>query len=135
MAKSIKVTADALSAEISAIFKEYGDETMEALSANIKEVISEALPKIKADSPKRPSAGAKYSKGWRKRTTRTGRYVLEGRIYNEKKYQLTHLLEHGHEIVTADGVHHGRTRAIPHIEPVQEWAGDEVYKRTIDWFK
>lgn len=124
-----------LGREVNRLFMEYGDEVAQMLRYEAEMVLDEALPKIKADSPKRPKAGAKYSKGWRKKLNLISRYSFDGTIYNATNYQLTHLLEHGHEIVTADGVHHGRTRAIEHILPLQEWASEEVYKRTIDWFK
>ena len=127
-----------LGTEVYRLFREYGDEVAQMLRYEAEQVLDEALPKIKAKSPKRPNMGAKYSKGWRKKLVLLSRHSFDGTIYNATNYQLTHLLEHGHEIVTPDGVHHGRVEPSPeggHILPLQEWAAEEVYKRTIDWFK
>ena len=46
-------------------------------------------------------------------------------VHNSKNYQLTHLLEDGHVVVNKHGVV-GRASAHKHIEPVRDWAQEEL---------
>lgn len=61
-----------------------------------------------------------YYKGWqikRERTAKQTKYI----VHNKTHYQLTHLLENGHRIITVNGEDTGkRTKAIKHILPVYE---------------
>lgn len=61
-----------------------------------------------------------YYKGWqikRERTAKQTKYI----VHNKTHYQLTHLLENGHRIITVNGEDTGkRTTAIKHILPVYE---------------
>lgn len=89
------------------------------LQENIDEVFEQvgdkALAEIKAKSQSAGFNDRKYSKGWTKVTTKnkvTGVYHVT--IHNKKYYRLTHLLEKGHALPNG-----GRTRAFPHIAPVQ----------------
>ena len=61
-----------------------------------------------------------FKKSWTKNVTRS-EHGVTARAYNRKFYNLTHLLELGH--AKAGG---GRVAGTPHIEPVQEWAGDKA---------
>lgn len=109
-----------LEKEVSDILKEFGDQAQEALNEVTKDVAKEAIRKLKASSPK---AGGKYSKGWKVKTTST-RLGITNTIYNANKPGLTHLLENGH--AKRGG---GRTQAIPHIKPVEEWTNEEVVRK------
>jgi hypothetical protein len=55
-----------------------------------------------------PKDTGEYAKGWAYRQEAPGSY----RVYNKKKPQLTHLLEHGH--AKRGG---GRVEGRPHIKP------------------
>lgn len=66
-----------------------------------------------------------YYKGWTYK--RTGKKGNTFEVYNESHGQLTHLLEKGHRIITPDGRDTGkRSKAIPHIAPVNEQVPDKV---------
>ena len=67
-----------------------------------------------------PVSLGEYAKGWTHRKEAPGSY----RVYNKKKPQLTHLLEHGH--AKAGG---GRVEGIPNIKPAQDRYVPEFEKK------
>lgn len=97
-----------LSAEIAKALSEYSSELEDEIDTIAQELGDEAVATLKATSPKNKG---KYGRGWRLKKNAKGSYV----IHNATGYQLTHLLENGH--VLRNG---GRSRAIPHIQPVEE---------------
>ena len=62
------------------------------------------------NSEKKKNFKGHYKDGWRTRKGYTNIDHYEYEVYNAKKYQLTHLLEHGH--IAANGV---RVGIRPHI--------------------
>lgn len=70
-----------------------------------------------------PADTGSYAKGWTWKKV-NGRYI----VYNKTDYQLTHLLEYGHDVV-AYGKKIGRAPAKPHIKQVEEWMGDYLIKK------
>ena len=50
--------------------------------------------------------------------------------YNDKHYQLTHLLEKGHALVNG-----GRARAFPHIGPVAERAEENLIDNILQFIE
>lgn len=56
-----------------------------------------------------------YYRGWAIKLQKKGKLKYHKVIWNKTNYQLTHLLEFGH--ITRNG---GRTKAVPHIRPVEE---------------
>lgn len=113
MSKKIKV--DNLSKEILKALENYSDDISTLVKETADEVGKEATEELKQKSPKRKRLGGRYAKGWRLKTDKIGKNKYFIKIYNKTDYQLTHLLEFGH--ATRDG---GRTKAIPHIRPVEE---------------
>jgi hypothetical protein len=129
MASTITIAPDDLSEYIAKIFDEYGDKADKIIENAGKEVSKAAVKMIKASSPQRRNSQKHYKDGW---TYQLAKELMsfEVTIYNKSKPGLTHLLEHGHAIVfyghaKASG---GRTKAIPHIAPAQEWAVSEFIK-------
>lgn len=103
----------------------YNGAVIEEVTEVIPQVAKEAVKKLKAKSPKGETG--KYSKGWTYKVN-TGRLTTGATIYGKTgTYQLAHLLEYGH--AKRGG---GRTAAIEHIKPVEEWAIDEIMNRTIE---
>ena len=103
----MSITGD-LSAEIAKALSEYSSELENEIDAIAQDLGDEAVATLKATSTKNKG---KYGRGWRLKKNAKGSYV----IHNATGYQLTHLLENGH--VLRNG---GRSRAIPHIKPVEE---------------
>ena len=96
---------------------EHSVETSVDEAADI--VATEAVKKLKAASPK--GYRGKYKKGWKKDKKNGGTLV------HNTEYQLTHLLENGHDIVI-NGEVRGHAAPVPHIAPVEEYVQDEFPK-------
>lgn len=109
-----------LTVQIRAIFDEQDRRARNAATDAIKAVSKEALKQLRNTSPKSPGGG-EYAKGWSLKSI--GQF--ETILYNKTKPGLTHLLERGHLIKNQYG-EYGRSKAIPHIKPVEEWANNEV---------
>lgn len=110
---------------INQILAKYTDDVDKALDDAIKSTADEAVVKLKETSPKNRG---KYRRGWKVKKVK-GEYT----VYNTQ-YQLTHLLENGHDVV-AWGRKVTRAKAQPHIKPVADWAQEEVVKRVEDGLK
>ena len=118
----MSIKADALSDEIAKLLSEYETEIVKNADACGKVVANAAAKEMRQTSPKRIG---KYAKSWGV-TREAGGFGENAKyiIHNKKRYRLTHLLEHGH--VTANGK---RTKAIPHIKPVEEHVIREYEKK------
>ena len=111
MSKSVRINefADA----ISDLLEEYGDAATDVIREVAPELAKSARKELKATSPV-GNENRHYADGWSVQTEniRNGVAVT---IYNRLKPGLTHLLEHGHALRNG-----GRSKAIPHIAPVNE---------------
>lgn len=110
MSKTIK--ADVLTKEIAKALEDYEDDISEAVEEVSNKIGKEAVEEIKQKSPKKRG---NYTKGWSLKKDKLGKNKYSVKIHNKTDYQLTHLLEFGH--ATRNG---GRTKAIPHIRPVEQ---------------
>ncbi len=113
-----------LSELIQKYLKEYAGDVDEALQQSMTEVGNEAVKKLKTSSPQKTG---KYKRGWKVEWTKK-RLSYEGRVYNSKRGQLTHLLEFGHPLVRGGRVV-GNVKAQPHIAPVDDWINEELPRR------
>lgn len=112
------VTPDQLAAVVSDILSEYGDECADVLEDSIKTVTKKAQSELKGAG----SFGGtgKYRKGWKTKIEKT-RISVDAVVYNAAAPGLTHLLENGHALANGE-----RSRAFPHIAPVNDEAQTEV---------
>jgi len=117
MADVIKV--DDLAGEIVLAVKTYTEEVGAAIEEAVKETAQALAADLRETSPKKTG---EYAKGWAARKEGPGRYV----VYNKKKPQLTHLLEHGH--AKAGG---GRVEGIPHIKPAEERHAPQLERKIV----
>lgn len=102
----MSIKLNQLTNEIARALTEYSDDVEDDLNRAKDNISKEAVTELKSGSPKKTGD---YAKGWARKKTAHG-YV----VYNRTDYQLTHLLERGH--MKRNG---GRTKAIPHIAPVE----------------
>ena len=99
-------------------------EVQKAMDVGMKQVAKEAVSKLKSSSPRKTG---KYARGWTTKQIDKNGIV----IHNSKHYQLTHLLENGHVIRNKKGTY-GRTSGIKHIQPVEQWASEELPRRIME---
>lgn len=107
MSRVIKV--EELAEAIIELSGEIAEEVGENLNTELKKIANEAADSLKNDSniPQRTKDEESYKRLFYVKKTELG-YVVAN-----KKYQLTHLLENGHDIVR-NGETVGRARAFPH---------------------
>ena len=104
------------------ILDSYSREVQEATNKAIDSVAKESASKLRDTSPRKTGD---YAKGWKVKKERGKDGLQTAIVHNKTNYQLTHLLENGHVVRNKKGTY-GRTRAIKHIAPVEEWAVDEL---------
>lgn len=114
MSKSIK--PEDLQKELMNYLENYKEDIDAEVVETVDTVTKQAKDELKQTSPKgKGSRSNPYYKGWAVKLSKRKTGVYHKVIWNKTNYQLTHLLEFGH--ATRNG---GRTKAIPHIRPVEE---------------
>ena len=81
-----------------------------------EEVLHRTSPKMTGDYAAGWTWDEKNPKGTRRGVWQGGNYI----VYNATDWQLTHLLEHGHENPTAGPDKQKRTPAYPHIKDAEQ---------------
>lgn len=113
-----------LTSQVNKILQEYANDVDSVVLQSEEKVAKEAVQRLKKSSPKNPNGkGRHYADDW-KIDQRSKKHYAHMIVHN-KQYQLTHLLENGHDIVR-NGQVVGHAKAIKHIKPVEEWVKKEV---------
>ena len=113
---SNKIKPDELQNVIMDYLKNYKEDIDEDVIETVDEITKKAKNELKETSPRRKGTrNNPYYRGWAIKLSKRRTGIYHKVIWNKTNYQLTHLLEFGH--ATRNG---GRTRAIPHIRPVEE---------------
>lgn len=116
----MKVSLDSLDEEIKKALEDYNVEVVRVTNESIKETAKEAAKMLKNGGPYKNRTGA-YAKDWTAGKTKSVIQVQGYTVYNKNHFQLTHLLEHGHQ--SRNG---GRVKEFAHIAPVNDQMGEMV---------
>lgn len=116
--------------DVTKILNDYAKDISRDVTTDAEIVAKQGVTELKNTTGTYKIRSGDYNRGWRVRTDKfkDGGHCV---IHNATDYQLTHLLEHGHDIVGRDGTKKGRARAFVHIKPVEEKCIKE-YERLIE---
>ena len=109
---SDKCTIDNLAKTIMEGLQENADVASEDVKTAVRKAGKNVKAEISANAPKRTGA---YAKSWTVKTEKETAHSLEVVVHSKNRYQIAHLLEHGH--AKRGG---GRVAGIPHIAPAEE---------------
>ena len=113
---------DNLASEVMSELSEYAELADTAMKKAVRKTATSVKKEISANAPKRTG---RYRKSWTTRKTKESSHSLEMTVHSKDRYQIAHLLEHGH--AKRGG---GRVAAIPHIAPAEEH-GEELLTNLI----
>ena len=120
---AVKIKPDQLAAAVMKELEDYADTTTDGVKAAVRKAANTVKKETQAGAPVR---SGKYAKSWATKTTRESSTSLEITVHSRNRYQLAHLLEHGH--AKRGG---GRVAARPHIAAA-EAAGIEQLEVEIE---
>ena len=102
-----RVSIDHLAEAVMKELENYADTTTDGVKSAVRRAADTVKKGIEAGAPVRTG---KYAKSWATKTTGENSHALEITVHSRNRYQLAHLLEHGH--AKRGG---GRVAARPHI--------------------
>ncbi len=91
---------------------QYADLATSSMKAAVKKSAKSVKDEISASAPKQTG---KYAKSWGTKVTKESANTLEVTVHSRNRYQIAHLLEHGH--AKRNG---GRVSAQPHIGQAEQ---------------
>lgn len=106
--------ADAVMKEL----EEYAEFVPEDMKAAVKNAGDTVRKEIASSAPQNTGA---YAKSWSVKKTKESSSTMEVTVYSRNRYQLAHLLEHGH--AKRNG---GQVAARPHIAQAEETAVEQL---------
>ncbi len=119
MARSTKWTK-----ELNAVLEEFVEKERDVSREAFEQVAKETDEMVKAKSP----SGGAYASGWK--VIPFGNKIKWSFIVaNPTRYQLTHLLEKGHQAFNQFGGPYKRVSARRHIKPAETWGVQELIQR------
>ena len=107
-----RISIDALADTVMECLNDYADVSAEGIKKAVRKAGNTVKKEIGANAPKDTGA---YAKSWAVKNTKENSHLLEVTVYSKNRYQLAHLLEHGH--AKRNG---GRAAGKSHIAPAGE---------------
>lgn len=107
-----RISIDALADAVMECLNDYADVSAEGMKKAVRKAGNTVKKEIGANAPKDTGA---YAKSWAVKNTKENSHSLEVTVYSKNRYQLAHLLEHGH--AKRNG---GRVAGKSHIAPAEE---------------
>ena len=120
---STTITIDQMDDAIMEELEKYADLASDDLKEAVKETAASVKKDIQANAP---VDTGKYKKSWAVKNVHEDSESIDLVVYSKNRYQIAHLLEHGH--AKRNG---GRVAAQPHIAAAEE-RGNETLVRTIE---
>nr|DAZ62979.1 MAG TPA: putative tail component [Caudoviricetes sp.] len=116
-----RVTVDKMSDAIMAGLKEYADLATDTVKEAVKDSAKTVKKEIQEKAPKRTG---RYRKSWTSKKTAENSNSMTVTVYSKDRYQIAHLLEHGH--AKRGG---GRVAGREHIAPAEEKGKQELLRK------
>ena len=117
------VSIDEMDSAIMDELEKYAELASDDLKAAVKETAASVRKDIQAGAP---VDTGKYKKSWSVKNVREDSESIELVVHSRNRYQIAHLLEHGHAKRGA-----GRVAAKPHIASAEQ-RGNEKLVQTIE---
>ncbi|MBR2085593.1 MAG: HK97 gp10 family phage protein [Oscillospiraceae bacterium] len=114
---------DDMASEIMKGLNEYAELADVSMKKAVRKTATAVKNEISANAPKK---SGRYKKSWTAKKTKENAHTLEMTVHSKDRYQIAHLLEHGH--AKRGG---GRVEGIPHIAPAEEH-GEEMLESLIE---
>ena len=118
MTVSDKVSIGQMASAIMEHLKDYADLATDSMKTAVSHSAKKVKSEIAANAPK---LTGKYGKSWATKKTKETASALEITVHSKDRYQLAHLLEHGH--AKRGG---GRVAGRPHIAPAEQSGAEEL---------
>lgn len=96
--------------------REYSELADTAMKKAVRKTATSVKKEISENAPERTG---RYAKSWTTKKTKENSHSLEMTVHSKNRYQIAHLLEHGH--AKRNG---GRVEGKPHIAPAEENGAD-----------
>ncbi|MCC8044867.1 MAG: HK97 gp10 family phage protein [Clostridiales bacterium] len=109
---SDRVTINEMASAVMESLTEYADLAADEMKKAVQTAGKTVKKEIESTAPKDTGA---YAKSWAVKKVKETSQSMEVVVYSKTKYQLAHLLEHGHALRNG-----GRAKAYPHIAPAEE---------------
>ena len=107
---------DDMASEIMKGLTEYAKLADNEMKKAVRKTATAVKNDISANAPKKTG---RYKKSWAAKKVKENSHTLEMTVHSKDRYQIAHLLEHGH--AKRGG---GRVAAIPHIAPAEQHGED-----------